>query len=148
MLLARLTSKTQEIDNKVYSPYADMNSTNDLLLIRFIDTIEDLEKWTNVFENGVTEKDSETLLEMLNSWVNMKNTSDELVGEKAAYFEIRDIKPENIMITSDGTVKIIDYSISRLIKPDKRKDTTVLGTAGYASPEQFGFAQTSSPVAW
>ena len=55
----------------------------------------------------------------------------------------RDIKPENIMITSDGTVKIIDYSISRLIKPDKRKDTTVLGTAGYASPEQFGFAQTS-----
>lgn len=88
MLLARLTSKTQEIDNKVYSPYADMNSTNDLLLIRFIDTIEDLEKWTNVFENGVTEKDSETLLEMLNSWVNMKNTSDELVGEKAAYFEI------------------------------------------------------------
>ena len=55
----------------------------------------------------------------------------------------RDIKPENIMITNDGTVKIIDYSISRLIKPDKRKDTTVLGTAGYASPEQFGFAQTS-----
>lgn len=88
MLLARLTTKTQEIDNKVYSPYANMNSTNDLLLIKFIDAIEDLEKWTNVFENGITEKDSETLLEMLNSWANMKNASDELVGEKAAYFEI------------------------------------------------------------
>ena len=55
----------------------------------------------------------------------------------------RDIKPENIMITGDGTVKIIDYSICRLIKPNQHKDTTVLGTAGYASPEQFGFAQTN-----
>ena len=55
----------------------------------------------------------------------------------------RDIKPENIMLLSDGTVKIIDYSISRLMKPDQRKDTTAFGTAGYAPPEQFGFAQTS-----
>ena len=56
----------------------------------------------------------------------------------------RDIKPENVMITDDGTVKIIDYSISRLIKPKQQKDTTVLGTEGYASPEQFGFAQTNA----
>ncbi|WP_407720612.1 serine/threonine protein kinase [Ruminococcus sp. JE7B6] len=55
----------------------------------------------------------------------------------------RDIKPGNVMITDDGMVKIIDYSISRLIKPEQRKDTTVLGTAGYASPEQFGFTQTN-----
>ena len=55
----------------------------------------------------------------------------------------RDIKPGNVMITDGGTVKIIDYSISRLIKPEQRKDTTVLGTAGYASPEQFGFTQTN-----
>ena len=33
----------------------------------------------------------------------------------------RDIKPENIMLTGDGTVKIIDYSISRLMKPNQRK---------------------------
>ena len=56
---------------------------------------------------------------------------------------LRDIKPGNVMITDDGMVKIIDYSISRLIKPEQRKDTTVLGTAGYASPEQFGFTQTN-----
>ena len=40
-------------------------------------------------------------------------------------------------------MKIIDYSISRLMKPNQRKDTTAFGTAGYAPPEQFGFAQTS-----
>ncbi len=56
----------------------------------------------------------------------------------------RDIKPENIMIDGSGNVKIIDYSISRLMKPSAAKDTTILGTAGYASPEQFGFAQTTA----
>lgn len=55
----------------------------------------------------------------------------------------RDIKPENIMISQSGEVKIIDYSITRLIKPEKTKDTSVLGTEGYAPPEQFGFAQTN-----
>lgn len=56
----------------------------------------------------------------------------------------RDIKPENIMISNSGEVKIIDYSITRSIKPNMSKDTEVLGTAGYASPEQFGFKQTSA----
>ena len=56
----------------------------------------------------------------------------------------RDIKPENIMLDNTGSVKIIDYSITRLIKPNMNKDTEVLGTAGYASPEQFGFRQTGA----
>ena len=56
----------------------------------------------------------------------------------------RDIKPENIMLDNSGAVKIIDYSIARVIKPNRSKDTEVLGTAGYASPEQFGFGQTDA----
>ena len=56
----------------------------------------------------------------------------------------RDIKPENIMTDSTGNIKIIDYSISRLTDPSKRRDTELLGTAGYASPEQFGFSQTTA----
>lgn len=54
----------------------------------------------------------------------------------------RDIKPENIIISSDGIVKIIDYGIARTKKEGKSSDTTVLGTIGYAAPEQFGFSQT------
>lgn len=54
----------------------------------------------------------------------------------------RDIKPENVMINKYGIVKIIDYDISRVEKERKSKDTEILGTVGYASPEQFGFSQT------
>ena len=56
----------------------------------------------------------------------------------------RDIKPSNIMIDSNGNVKIIDYDISRTEKPERLRDTTIMGTEGYAPPEQFGFAQTGA----
>ena len=54
----------------------------------------------------------------------------------------RDITPKNILISSDNVVKLIDFGISRKKKEGRTKDTTVLGTAGYAAPEQFGFMQT------
>ena len=54
----------------------------------------------------------------------------------------RDVKPENIIITKDGTLKLIDFDISRKIVTKKNCDTQLLGTAGYAAPEQFGFTQT------
>lgn len=55
----------------------------------------------------------------------------------------RDINPSNVMITRDGTVKIIDFNITRVEKENASKDTTIFGTVGYTAPEQFGFAQTS-----
>ena len=55
----------------------------------------------------------------------------------------RDINPANIMLDRFGTVKIIDFGISRTNKYGKYADTQILGTQGYAAPEQFGFAQTS-----
>ena len=56
----------------------------------------------------------------------------------------RDVKPSNVMLTPDGKVKLIDYDISRLQKPAAQRDTTLMGTEGYAPPEQFGFAQTNA----
>lgn len=54
----------------------------------------------------------------------------------------RDIKPENIIVTNDGIIKLIDFDISRKIITSKNCDTHLLGTAGYAAPEQYGFTQT------
>ncbi|NBJ63775.1 hypothetical protein D5266_01025 [bacterium c-19] len=53
----------------------------------------------------------------------------------------RDIKPANIML-EDGHVKLIDFEIARNVVPDKCKDTQIMGSIGYAPPEQFGFAQS------
>lgn len=49
----------------------------------------------------------------------------------------RDIKPSNIMLAGEQ-VKMIDFGIARIFKPDSRADTELLGTRGYAPPEQFG----------
>lgn len=54
----------------------------------------------------------------------------------------RDIKPENIMIDSVGNVKLIDFDASRIYKNYKSQDTSFVGTAGFAAPEQFGINQT------
>ena len=88
MLLARLTSKTLELPNDICTPYADMDSSNDSLLLKFVDTIEDLEKWTEIFNENLTQEEVGLLLEMLNGWARMKDPSDALIGESAAYREV------------------------------------------------------------
>ncbi|MBO0440627.1 serine/threonine protein kinase [Candidatus Enterococcus ikei] len=54
----------------------------------------------------------------------------------------RDIKPGNIMLTNDGVVKLIDFDAVRVFDGEKESDTVQLGTVGFASPEQFGFAES------
>ena len=54
----------------------------------------------------------------------------------------RDIKPSNIIRTPHGEVYLIDFGIARTKNEKTSKDTRLLGTEFYASPEQYGFAQT------
>ncbi|HYA88930.1 MAG TPA: serine/threonine-protein kinase, partial [Nitrospirota bacterium] len=54
----------------------------------------------------------------------------------------RDMKPSNIMIAHDGRVKLIDFGIARFFKEDRKEDTYMYGTPGYAAPEQYGIGQT------
>ncbi len=51
----------------------------------------------------------------------------------------RDIKPSNLLISSDGVLKLLDFNTAKFATEDQSRDTRLLGTAGYAAPEQYGF---------
>ena len=56
----------------------------------------------------------------------------------------RDVNPNNVIITCSDRAVLIDYGIARGFTEGKPKDTVILGTPGYAAPEQFGFAQSDA----
>lgn len=133
-------------DTEMYKKLMKLNCTN---VIRFFDTVAIDGKFYVVEEyvNGIT----------LENYIDTAGCLDEehtkqiILQVCAGLKEIhklgiihRDINPNNIMIASDGTVKIIDFGISRTVKANKSHDTEILGTQGFTAPEQFGFRQTNA----
>ncbi|AXI09532.1 hypothetical protein CUC15_11630 [Oceanobacillus zhaokaii] len=56
----------------------------------------------------------------------------------------RDIKPGNIMMMSNQSIKLIDFGIARRFQDNLLHDTVQVGTVGFAAPEQFEKKQTDS----
>lgn len=54
----------------------------------------------------------------------------------------RDMKPGNIMLNKNAQIKLVDFGIAREFKEELSSDTVIIGTKGYAAPEQYGSHQT------
>ena len=77
-----------------------------------------------------------------------RQAADALAAAHERSIVHRDVKPDNLFITSEGRIKILDFGIAKLIAPEEGQgrhtgyptDTTpgtVVGTAAYMSPEQI-----------
>lgn len=49
----------------------------------------------------------------------------------------RDVKPANVVVKKDGTIKVVDFGIARLVDTTRTQTGVILGTIGYMSPQQL-----------
>src|SRR5439155_13617423 len=99
--------------------------------------------------------DGGTLRDRIEGGLSVRKAVDYSVqianGLAAAHEKVivhRDLKPENIFITKDGRVKILDFGLAKLTRPEgtvpsdaatlasQTEPGMVMGTVGYMSPEQ------------
>lgn len=141
----RDTTWLQQVSREVYM----MKRLSHPLLPSIVDVIENVHAIYLVMDyiEGVT----------LDTYIQQHGPQSEkvvaewgvMLGEVLVYLHTqnppvvyRDIKPSNIMVQTNGRLRLIDSGIAREYHVGKRGDTVPLGTVGYAPSEQYGVSQT------
>ena len=131
MLLASLTHPNLP---RIYEQFVDMGRS--YLVMDYIDgeTLED-----HLLRLGTGKLPLERVFDVA---VQLCSVLDYLHTRQPPII-FRDLKPANVMLTSVGHLYLLDFGIARHFKPGQAKDTTALGSTGYAAPEQYGKSQTT-----
>ncbi|MDQ3930934.1 MAG: serine/threonine-protein kinase, partial [Chloroflexota bacterium] len=98
------------------------------LVLEFIDG-KDLESQLNAREHPMMEE------EVVRLAVQVCDVLEYLHGHKPQPIVFRDLKPSNMILQADGKLTLIDFGIAKVFQSDKRG--TMIGTEGYAPPEQY-----------
>jgi serine/threonine protein kinase len=83
-----------------------------------------------------------TEAEILSYLADLCNVLEELHSSQPAIIH-RDIKPSNIIITHYNRAILLDFNAAKHYSSAASEDTVLLGTQGYAAPEQYGFGASS-----
>lgn len=137
--------------NAVGLPYAELKNIIHPCLPHIFYAVEDEGK-TYVIEEYISGR---TLKECLEQKVSFNsNQQKNIARQLCSVLELlhgkgilhRDIKPSNIIVMHDlQQVKLIDFGIGRSFNAEgdnSAQDTCIMGTPGYAPPEQYGFSTT------
>lgn len=105
--------------------------------------VEERQGKTYVLEEYVGERTLNTIKPtkaQKNQWIEEIFLGLQLLHEHKLLH--RDVKPSNLILGEDGHIRLIDFDAVREETVEKSSDTRLLGTQGYAPPEQYGFSST------
>ena len=131
-----VTLKDMKINGvpQIYEIYhLDLDGEDSLVIIE--EYIKGVTLTSYIEENGVTEEKLVSIIIKLTDILEKLHSLNPPVIH-------RDIKPDNIILSDMGETYLIDFNISRNYTGIKSKDTVIMGTAGFAAPEQFGFGES------
>lgn len=134
LMIERLVSETKilkKIDHPVIPRIVDIIQENDLLYI-----VMDYVEGRTMAE--VLKKEGAQPQEKVIEWGIQLADALRYLHSMEPPIIYRDMKPSNVMLRPDGSIKLIDFGTAKEFDVDNLADTTALGTRGYAAPEQFG----------
>lgn len=88
LLLAKLTNDSFSLNENVFFPYSNLDTSNNSLLLNFITLIESLETWIKDFDDELKESDLNSLQDFLNSWLALPYFNEDLAEEIFIYQEV------------------------------------------------------------